>query len=206
MHAVLSQHNPKIRLGQVHQMLAACLGHRTFASLQASDLDTLNQRPSYVLFDGEAGFARANGLGFSLTDAQWRAAWTSIKPSGITPFWLTDWHGMHLAAKITFEDSFDSRIHAIKRATGYPDGHYATETRCSSAENELPDTLRFVVTGEVRAYNEELQLAVPVTVALAFENVGRRMYKAGILESVEQCGTPWEYELEDDDYGDDYGP
>lgn len=206
VHAALSQQHPKIRLGQIHQLLAACLGHRTYASLRTSDLETLNQHPSYVLFDHESGFARANELGILLTEAEWREAHMAIRPSGVTPFWLTDWFGMSGAARVTFEDSFDTRIHAIKRAIGFPDGHYATATRCQSAEGELPDILRFVVEGEVRAYNEDTRLAVPVVAELAFEKIGCQMYASGNLNTVEQSGPPREYEPEDDDYGDVYGP
>ncbi|MEE9476919.1 MAG: hypothetical protein V3V71_09710, partial [Roseateles sp.] len=62
-HALLVKQAPKIKLGQVHQLLAACLGHRTYASLRATDLDTLNGKPHYVLFDDAAGLARAEDLG-----------------------------------------------------------------------------------------------------------------------------------------------
>ena len=202
-HSLLSKHTPKIKLGQVHQLLAACLGHRTYASLRVSDLETLNRKPHYVLFDEGAGLARATDLGLSLTEAQWREATMAFRPSGITPFWLTTMSGMDSAARITFEDSFDSRIHAIKREIGFPDGHQATSTHRHCKGDEIPDFLRFDVHGEVRAYNEEASLVVPVVAVVHFAKVGRRMYGDGTLVSLERLGHPRTRDLDEDEYDGD---
>jgi len=199
-HSLVSKHTPKIKLGQVHQLLAACLGHRTYASLRVADLETLNQKPHYVLFDEGAGLARATDLGLSLTEAQWREVTMALRPSGITPFWLTTIAGMDSAARITFEDSFDSRIYAMKREVGFPDGHRGLSTRCQSKEDEIPDFLRFDVHGEVCAYNEETSLAIPVIAVVEFPKVGRRMYGDGTLVSVERRGEPRTRDLDEDEY------
>jgi hypothetical protein len=70
VHSLISKHTPKIKLGQVHQLLAACLGHRTYASLRATDLEILNQKPHYVLFDDGAGLARAMDFGLFVSVEQ----------------------------------------------------------------------------------------------------------------------------------------
>ena len=202
-HSLLSKHTPKIKLGQVHQLLAACLGHQTYASLRVADLETLNRKPHYVLFDEGAGLARATDLGLSLTEARWREATMAFRPSGITPFWLTTMSGMDSAARLTFEDSFDSRIHAIKREIGFPDGHQATSTHRHCKEDEIPDFLRFDVHGEVRAYNEESSLVVPIVAVVQFAKVGRRMYGDGALVSLERLGPPRARDLDEDEYDGD---
>lgn len=203
-HALLVKHVPKIKLGQVHQLLAACLGHRTYASLRATDLDTLNQKPRYVLFDVDAGYARAADLGLVVPEARWREATMALRPSGVTPFWLTTIDGMHSAAQLVFEDTFDSRAHAMKHLAGYPEGQRATSSRCHSADDDVPDILRFDVEGEVFAFNQETSLALPVIAIVAFPKVGRRMYGHGTLVSVEQHGEPKTRDPDDDDGGEFY--
>ena len=124
----------------------------------------------------------------------------ALRPSGITSFWLTTMSGMDSAARITFEDSSDSRIHAIKREIGFPDGHRATSARCHSKEDEIPDLLRFDIHGEVRAYNEEASLEVPVLAVVQFPKVGRRMYGDGALTSLKRIGEPRPRDPDEDDY------
>lgn len=198
-HSLLSQHTPKIKLGQVHQLLAACLGHRTYASLRISDLDTLNRKPHYVLLDESAGFARAADLGFSLTEAQWREVMMTLNPSGVTPFWLTTMPGMDMAARLTFEHSSDPRITAIENEIGFPDGSRATSAQCHSKHDDMPEVLRFDVQGEVRAVGREAALSVPVRAVVEFPKVGRRMYADGAIVLLERLGEPRKRDLEEED-------
>ncbi|WP_322087527.1 hypothetical protein [Burkholderia sp. BCC1999] len=197
-HSLLSKHVPQIKLGQVHQLLAACLGHQTYASLRKADLETLNRGPSYVLFDIDAGFVRAAALGLPLTEAHWREVKIALSRSGVTPFWLIAMASMHLAARLTFEDADDARIHAMKRAIGFPNGQLATSSRCHSPEDGVPEILRFDVDGEVHAYDDEISVAIPVIAVVEFRKIGQRMYGKGSLVSVEQNGDPRAREDEED--------
>jgi len=63
--------------------------------------------------------------------------------------------------------------------------------------------MHFTVYGEVRTFNSNESLAVPVVGDVVFNRVGRRFYAKGVLLSVERCGTPEPYEHEDifEDYG-----
>ncbi|MDC6177107.1 hypothetical protein [Ralstonia solanacearum] len=204
VHALLVNHVPKIKLGQVHQLLAACLGHRTYASLRTTDLETLNRKPHYVLFDVDAGLARAAELGLAVPESRWREATVALSPSGVTSFWLTSIDGMHSAARLVFEDTFNSRAHAMKHLVGYPDGQRATSSRCHSVHDDVPDILRFDVEGEVFAYNQETSLAAPVIAIVEFPKIGRRMYGNGTLVSAEQHGEPKPRTSDDDDGGEFY--
>lgn len=205
VHAVLSKHSPQVKLGQVHQLLSACLGHRTYAALRSMDLETLNRAPQYVLFDEDAGLARATEIELRIAPMHWHAAVMALRPSGVTPFWLTTKSGMGNAAQITFEDTFDDRIHAIKRAMGFPDGQRAMSSYCHSDGDEVPDVLRFDVRGEVHGYNEEGRFGTPVTAVVEFPKIGCRMYGHGVLASVVTTGDSTLREPEDDGGGEVFG-
>jgi hypothetical protein len=190
VHSNLRMHLPTIKLGQVHQLLAACLGHNTYASLRAADLQNLNRKPKYVLFDRDAGLSRATELGLHLTVDHWTEVTKLLHPSGITPFWLTSRKGMHLAAQLTFEDTSDSRIYDLSRSIGFSDGRSANSIHCHSADDEIPDVLRFDVKGEIYAYGPEASFALPVRTVVEFLKIGRYMYDEGSLVVVEQLGAP----------------
>ena len=200
-HAHITQHYPTVKLGQVHQLLAAALGHSTYASLRALDLDALHRRPRYVLFEVEAALARAQDLGLRIEPEHWQQACLELTPSGITPFWLTSKEGMERAAGLTFEVSEDERVEATRPATDFPDGRRTLSVRCLS-EGEVPDSLRFEVIGEVLSFSDSESLATPVTAIVEFPKVGRRMYDTGVIVSVEQSGS--RYARSDDDYLPDY--
>lgn len=204
-HALLCQQSPKIKLGHVHQLLAACLGHRTYAAFRAQDMATLNQSPRYVLFDEERGLVRASELGLRIDTKLWHEATMALRPSGITPFWLTSKPGMHLAARLTFEDTFDDRIHALKRSMGFPDGHWASSSECHSPGNDLPEILRFDVSGEVHGYDENHSLAIPVAAVVEFSKIGCRIYGHGVIRSVDRSGEQRIREPEEDAEGEIFG-
>lgn len=203
VHAALPKIH-RVKLGQVHQLLAACLGHASYASFRESDLLVLNRGAHYVCFEEGAGLRRAHRLGIQLTQEQWREAWMALKPSGVSGHtWLIEPRGMDLAARLTFEGSGHPHIQAIKRAIGMGDGHWANSTRCLDETNALPEVLRFEVLGDVQASGNGVSISVPVTAECVFKRIGRRMYAAGELLSVVQHGAPREYDPEFD--GEFYG-
>ena len=78
------------------------------------------------------------------------------------------------------------------------DGQHAFSTDRQVAESEIPEELRFTVQGEIRAFNENESLAVPVEAQVLFRRLGVRLYEQGELLSVRQTGTPYAYEPEED--------
>lgn len=199
-HSILSESHRKIKLGQAQEILAAYLGHRTYASLlRTHDLATLQNQAKYVLVDPEKALNRAASLDIPLTADDWLAVEHAISRSGVSGgSWLVGEQSMHLAARLTFEDSGDQRLYDIAHHIGMRDGIRATDTRCHSSPGEFPEALKFTVKGEVRAMNAEAYLAVPVICELAFPRVGKRFYAYGELLSVEQSGPPTEYEPEEE--------
>ncbi|MDG0857345.1 hypothetical protein [Roseateles puraquae] len=185
----------RVKLGQVHQLLAACFGHASYASFRDSDLQVLNQGARYVCFDEAAGLRRARCLGILITEAQWREAWMSLKPSGVSGgTWIIEAQAMELAARVTFEDASHPEIQTIKQSIGMGDGHWANSARCLDDIDAMPELLRFEVLGDVQAYGNDVSLSVPVAAELAFKRIGRRMYAAGELLDVVRRGAPREYE------------
>lgn len=187
----------RIKLGQVHQLLAACFGHASYASFREADLQVLDRGAHYVCFDEAAGLQRAHCLGIPITEPQWREAWMTLKPSGVSGgTWLIEARDMGGAARVTFEDANHPQIQAIEQAIGMGDGHWATSARCLGDIDALPELLRFEVLGNVQAFGNDVSLSVPVAAEVAFKRIGRRMYDTGELLEVVQRGEPHEYEPE----------
>lgn len=203
-HDVLSKsHN--IKLGQVHQVLAACFGHQSYASFLEYDLAALNGGAKFVFFDGAAGLARAQGLGFTFTQERFQEMLFALKPSGITGgTWLAEPEEMLHAARLVFEDAGHPKIQEIKSAIGVGDGHHAVDAFTPLDVELIPDVLPFEVIGNVLAFNDKQSLSVPVLAKVQFRKVGRRMYAAGDLLSVEQTGQPHDYEPDDPEDGGDF--
>jgi hypothetical protein len=207
VHSTLAKSHPKLKLGQAQEILAAAFGHRTYASLRAQDLALIEQDAKYILLDDELPIRRAESFGIPMTPDEWGAAAGALRPSGVSGgSWITHEKTMHLAARLVFEDTRHAAFDEITRAIGMPDGRHATTSRCLSAEGSLPEELKFVVEGEVRAFSmsqSDVNLAVPVTCEVAFIRTGRRFYAEGSLLSVQQAGQPHSYEpeFEMDSYG-----
>lgn len=198
-HSILAKTHRKIKLGQAREIMAAYLGHLTYASLRVHDLAALENQAKYVLIDPGMALRRAAGLGIPLTEDDWRVVEHTINRSGVSGGkWLVGELSMSLAASLTFEDSGDQRLYDIGHRIGMCDGIHTTNTRCHSSPGELPEILKFTVEGEVRVVTAEKYLAVPVVCEISFPRVGKQFYASGRLLTVEQSGQPKEYEPEED--------
>jgi hypothetical protein len=196
-HSILVKSHPKFKRSQACECLATWLGHRTYASLRVQDLGILLGAARYAIIDARAAIDRANRLGFSVTSQQWHEVEMALRPSGISgDLWLTDMRSMHSAAQLTFEDQSHPDIDSLWRPIGMADGQWSTSSDCQAAEGTQPDELRFIVYGEVRAFNEHEAIAVPVVAHVLFKRVGMRLYAQGELLSVAQEGQPYPYEQE----------
>lgn len=197
-HTILVQSHPKIKLGQTREILAAYLGHRSYASLQVQDIDVLDEHAKYVLVDPEFALIRARRLNTRLSPDDWNRVEMALKPSGVTgKTWLIREDRMHLAASFTITDANDSRLNKIISDIGMGDGYRSSHTQCHSPLGEFPRDLRFTVEGEIRAFNDAGHFAVPVVCEVSFPRVGNRFYGVGQVESVAQRGEPKSYEAQE---------
>jgi hypothetical protein len=205
-HATLLKHHKKLKRSQACECLAAWLGHRTYASLRVHDLAVLNDGVKHAIVDALAAMKRAEAFGLPLTREQWRDVEFALKPSGISGMWLTEMQSMSSAAKLAFEDNYHPDAQVIAESVGMTDGRWGETVIARAPDNAFPEQLRFTVSGSVRAFNEEVSLAMPVLAEVVFQRAGVRLYMDGQVESVTRNGEPYahENEFEGDDYGGSY--
>lgn len=199
-HTILAKSHPEIKPGTVREILAAYLGHRTYASFRRHDCDALDEQAKYVLADPESARFRARNLDAPLTTDEWNEVEAALKPSGATGrAWLIQEGGMYRAAASTIASADDTRLHAIARNIGMVDGYRSSNTRCHSPSGAFPLDLRFTVVGEIRARSDAGRFAIPVVCEVGFRRVGIRLYGAGQVKAVAQRGEPRACEHEEPD-------
>lgn len=204
VHASLSAAYPRFKLSQAKELLAAGLGHNTYASLRQSDLATLDSA-RYVVLDLERLLRRAASIGMPLTLEQWWKAHRELTPSGVTRgCYLGEAQVMESAARHVFEDSAHPCFDDIAGRTGVKDGHWAY----SAARWEDPDVpldgLAMRVHGCVQAFNDRIALATPVMAEIRFPRIGRQLFGEGRLVHAAQHGEPSPYDPIDE--AEIYGP
>jgi len=205
VHATLSSFHPKLRLGQARELLAAALGHNTYASLREHDLQALELSAKCVVLDHHRVLARAAGLGLTLTPDQWWAAHRELTPGrACQGCYIGEDDVMARIARIVFEDTSYPLFHDIARAIGTSDGHWAGQAEGLDGAGLPPDERAFLVHGSVNAFNEEVSLATPVIAEVRFKRVGRQLYSPGWSTKAVQHGSATPYEPDFD--GEYYGP
>jgi hypothetical protein len=68
---------------------------------------------------------------------------------------------MAFVARIVFEDASHHVRHEVANAVGIKDGYWTRSAQRIPDDGTLPEELRFLVHGEVQAFNEEVSLAMP---------------------------------------------
>jgi len=205
VHATLRSSFPKLKLGQARELLAASLGHNSYASLREHDLQALESSAIHVLPSHAGVLRRAYELGLALTDDQWWVVQRALTRGEVSLFSSLGGNAvMPNAARRVFEDTSHPLFHQIARAIGMQDGQWAHRTVTLAPEGSRADELTILVYGEVRAFSETACLATPVIGEVTFPRVGRQLYGAGHLVRATQNGQPYPYEPIDE--GDVYGP
>lgn len=204
VHTTLSTLYPYFKLGQARELLAAGLGHNTYASLRQHDLDAL-ESARYVVLDLERLLQRAAGMGVQLTLEQWWSTHHELTPGRITKgCYLGDARVMESAARHVFEESSHPLFYEIANRTGMKDGHWAHDAAPLQGQDPVVDELAMLVHGDVQAFNEHDALATPVIAEVRFKRIGRQLYAEGRIEQVAQHGEPRQYEPIDE--AEIYGP
>lgn len=200
----------RIKRSRVQEILAAALGHRTYASFRLADRETLDKgRLSYILLDGEAATSRASSVGIPLDAELWHQAEMLLRPSGMSRgAWITDLGGMARAADLVFEDTPSDEIVSIwKRYGDMPNGRRSIR---NGGQRKLegtppPKTLTFNVNGEQCVMGSPLDTVVPLRAKVTFRLLARRGYGKGELSDVQISGATYLEEAPDLD-GLFYGP
>lgn len=205
----LQSSHPKLKHSQACEILAAALGHKTYASFHLNDEDAINGSAKYILLDGTLPLSRAKNLGFNLAPEDWASAVNEIKRSGNSRnCWLVDANSMFNAARIIFEDSSHQKLEEIETNASNGLGKVATNIQCFPPQNpssldwhispngDLLGKLEFMIEGEARAWSESGAIAVPLRSLIIFERIGKRLYSEGMRITVEQSGALYEFEPE----------
>jgi hypothetical protein len=204
VHTTLSTLYPHFKLGQARELLAAGLGHNTYASLRMLDLAAL-ESAQYVVLDLERLMQRAADMGMPLTLDQWWPTHHKLTPGRITNgCYLGEARVMQNAARHVFDDCSHPLFHEIAKRTGMKDGHWAYVATPLPGQDPVADELAMLVHGDVRAFNEDVALATPVIAEVRFKRIGRQLYAEGHIAQVAQHGEPHPYEPIDE--AEMYGP
>jgi hypothetical protein len=194
VHKTLSSLSPSFKLGHARELLAAGLGHKTYASLRLHDLAAL-ESAEYVVLDLERLMQRAADIGVPLTLDQWWLTHRELTPGRITKgCYLGEASVMESAARHVFVESSHPLFYDIANRTGMSDGHWAHEAALLPGQDPVSDELAMLVHGEVQAFNEHDALATPVIAEVRFRRIGRQLYAEGYIAQVAQHGEPRPYE------------
>jgi hypothetical protein len=192
--------NPRVRLslGQAQEVLAAGLGHRTYASFRSSDLAAL-ERTAYALVSFDAMKRRATEFGAELSDDACHSALHGMRfgAQGQGRYVIPDTN-LGLIFKILVSDSdhpmrgeiareLEAEINGIDAGYGEP----CTPWDLSTA------AWRWRGRGAFQFMTEEKDLAVPIDIEIEFRRLGRHLFATGAIVSVERAGEAQEFEAEE---------
>ena len=204
VHTTLSTLYPHFKLGQARELLAAGLGHNTYASLRARDLAAL-ESAKYVVLDVERLIQRAADMGVPLTLGQWWLAHRELTPGRVTKgCYLGEATVMESAARHVFEDDSHPLFYEIAKRTGMKNGHWAHGATPLQGQNAEAEELTMLVHGDVEALNEHVAIATPVIAEVRFKRIGRQLYAEGHIAQAAQHGEPRPFEPNDE--LETYGP
>ncbi|WP_138938795.1 hypothetical protein [Rubrivivax benzoatilyticus] len=187
--------------------MAACLGHRTYASLRTLELATLNQAPGHVFLDDEAGFRRAEELCLGIPTPTWREAMTSLYESGIVQPLPKALESLATAAKLKFDRPSGGHITGIGYEVVPAGGHWRKSTSLRAVKGDLPAFLHFDADGDACEYVEgDATPKAAVSLVVEFKRLGRRVYDHGELVILARANDTKPYIQDDElDDGDVYG-
>lgn len=112
-HRVFSAFHPRLRLGQVQEVMASALGHKTYASFKSQDLPRLDEA-AYAFVSVQAMLRRAADLGITL-DA--RLCADAVRDLHIRP------PADELTRDVVTDGLMDWLIRQALKDTSHPSGH-----------------------------------------------------------------------------------
>jgi len=196
VHDTLSPIHPSLKLGQSREILAAALGHNSYASFRLHDLPALELADCAVL-DPNTLLRRAHGLGIALTAEEWQSVEQQLTRFRIcNGCYVGDERILLSAGRSVFENKRCHAIGELARTVGMIDGVEALEAALMHGELP-PGAAGVLVRGEILAFNENEALAIPVIAEVQFERIGRHLYRNGNVVNLSQRGLPHPYEQEE---------
>lgn len=199
-HAKLRTFFPNIAIGQAQQILAAALGHGTYASFKEADAAAFDGCASSAMLLPDAAMLRATAFGFCMNRDHWSLLIEDINSKQVAgSLELHEYPGLlGWIARTAFQKVEDQRIEELLAPHGKTESFRQLVREAISIEPEivddggvLPECIVVTLHGEICVnYTDYAGWVVPMLVEFAFERVGRRMYAAPVLKSVVQHGDP----------------
>lgn len=199
-HHHFSLNRSKLRLGQVHEIMAAGMGHRTYASFKVNDLSRLNEA-AYALISVEAMVRRASDLGATLNPELCRDAVSDLRIRPVADDW---------AREIVVGENMNWAIRRSLQNANHPEGsELALEigaTFDSFTALTTEPVLPFDRTGKqwhwrvrctAHATRGEEFFDMPVHADVRFSRIGQRLLSQPVVVGLQRDGKWVEYDPSD---------
>lgn len=201
-HAKLRSFFPLISLGQTQQLLAAALGHNTYASFSASDATAFDGPAAYAVVVPGLAMLRALDFGISMNQDHWDLLSSEISEKQVVGDLeiCQNLHNIYWRARYEFFDGQYKEIDELVRRYGVEEVFRWLLSEASSIEPKYVDVgealpPKFYVTlhGEIGIAIDSIRdtgWAVPVLAEFGFKRVGRRLLAQSKLTSIQQVDSP----------------
>lgn len=209
-HAKLRSFFPRITLGQTQQLLAAALGHNTYASFSQADLKVFDGAAAYAVPVPERAMLRALGLGYQLGVDHWKLMLDEINAKQVVgELDLLEYApNIYWRVKFEFFDGEDSKfddlaarhkVRQVFRRLVKETVH--VEPNFVDSGGMLPEVLMISLQGEVcceALQSNQSGLAIPVEARYRLDRLGLRLISRPKLSDLLENGEPRDCEPHDE--------
>ncbi len=192
--------NPRVRLslGQAQEVVAAGLGHRTYASFRVNDLAALG-RTGYALIDFDALKRRSAEFGAEATSEACHAAIHGMRfGRNEQGRYVLPHANLGVVASILISEAKQADWDVVAAELGAEiRGVEAGSAAPAEPWNLESSTWLWCSAGALLVSTEEADLSVPVDFEVEFRRLGRHLFEVGKVVSAKRAGGPKEYEHQD---------
>lgn len=201
-HAKLQTFFPQISLGQTQQLLAAALGHKTYASFKRADISAFDEQASYAVVVPEAAMLRALDFGIEMTRDHWDLLISEISEKQVVGDLeiCQNLNNIYWRSRYEFFDGQYEEIDDLVRPYGtvqvfrqlLSERVYMVPDYVDDG-GALPHELFVTLHGEILVGSESNHNAgwgVPVHTEFCFKKLGMRLLAECKLTGVKPGGSP----------------
>lgn len=207
VHHHFSLNGSKLRLGQVHEIMAAGMGHRTYASFKLHDLPRLNEA-AYALISVEAMVRRASDFCTALNPELCQDAVSDLRIRPTADEW---------AREVVVGENMEWAIRQSLQNANHPEGReLALEIDATfdgftllTTEPVLPVDLagnewHWRLECMAHASREQQFFDLPVHADVRFCRIGQRLLSQPVVDGLQRDGRWEEYDPANDGFDYDY--
>lgn len=199
-HAKLHTFFPQVSLGQTQQILAAALGHKSYASFLASDLKAFDEQAAYAVLVPSSAMLRALDFGLEMNRDHWDLLISEISEKQVVGDLelCVDLQNVRWRANYEFFEGQHHEIDALVRKHGYEEVFRQLRSEAVRSTPEylddggpLAESYFVTMKGEICVTIEPHHSrgwGIPVLAEFGFKRVGRRLLAQSHLTSLEEDG------------------